>query len=438
MGGVAGWSLAPTSHRSGADRGVPPAGRFRPLAAAALTPRHHGWVSTLLGLDLRGRRVVVVGGGPSAAAHALRLQDDGAAVVVVAPFACEDLHLLAHERGVDLLLREPVPADLDGAWLAVAATDSATEDERVRGWADERRLWCVGGDATPAATSDAAGLTVGVLPDGGPDGPARAHRLLDDLALAVDSGAADLRRPGAGHVTLVGGGPGAPELITVAGRRALAAADVVVTDRLGPRSVLAQLRPGVEVIDVGKTPGHHPVPQHEINRILVEQAQRGRRVVRLKGGDPFLLGRGGEEVAACREAGVRVDVVPGITSAFSVPALAGIPVTQREVAAAVHVTSGHQRLEDAALASVRDASATLVVLMGVGNLGSIVEQLLGAGADRAVPAAIVERGSTPEQRVTQASLDEIVAVAAQAQVRAPAVIVVGAVADPALLDAAPA
>lgn len=205
MRGWGGWVVArPHLAPQRADRGVPPAGRFRPLAAAALAPRHHGWVSTLLGLDLRGRRVVVVGGGPSAAAHAPRLHDDGAAVVVVAPFACEDLHLLAHERSVDLLLREPVPADLDGAWLAVAATDSATEDERVRGWADERRLWCVGGDATPAATSDAAGLTVGVLPDGGRDGRARAHRLLDDLALAVDSGAADLRRPGAGHVTPVG------------------------------------------------------------------------------------------------------------------------------------------------------------------------------------------------------------------------------------------
>lgn len=236
-----------------------------------------------------------------------------------------------------------------------------------------------------------------------------------------------------GRVTLVGGGPGAPDLITVAGRRALEEADVIVADRLGPRSVLAELGPEVEVIDVGKQPGHHPVPQHEINQLLVEHAQLGRRVVRLKGGDPFLLGRGGEEVRACRAAGVPVDVVPGISSAFSVPALAGIPVTQREVTAAVHVTSGHEPLSEAALACVRDASATLVVLMGVGNLGHIVEQLRGTGADMSTPVAIVERGSTPQERVTRAPLAHVVAVAADVGVRAPAVIVIGAVASADLL-----
>src|SRR5699024_4024259 len=151
-----------------------------------------------------------------------------------------------------------------------------------------------------------------------------------------------------GAVTLVGGGPGDVDLLTIAGRRALAEADVVVTDRLGPTGVLAELAEEVEVIQVGKEPGRHPVPQQEIITILVDQARRGRRVVRLKGGDPFLFGRGGEEVLACREAGVPVTVLPGVSSALAAPALAGIPATHRGVAGAVHVTTGHAGLDPAA------------------------------------------------------------------------------------------
>lgn len=393
-------------------------------------------MSTLLGLNLRGRRVLVAGGGPAAAAHAQRLHEEGAAVHVVAPFACEDLHLLAHELGVRLELREPVAADLEGAWLVVAADDGPRERARVAAWAEQAHTFCVAEDsdaARLAETTTVAGVQIGVLAE--PERAAAVRAGIEDL---LDDGALDLRHAGGpGHVTLVGGGPGDPELITVAGRRALAQADVVVADRLGPRSVLDRVRPGVEVIDVGKTAGHHPVPQHEINALLVEHAQRGRRVVRLKGGDPYLLGRGGEEVAACRAAGVAVDVVPGITSAFSVPALAGIPVTQREVSAAVHVTSGHRELEAAALACVRDRSATLVVLMGVANLGHHVEQLRAAGADAGTPVAVIERGSTVEQRVTRGTLADVVSLAAAAQVRAPAVVVIGDVAAPDLLTADP-
>ncbi len=190
------------------------------------------------------------------------------------------------------------------------------------------------------------------------------------------------------------------------------------------------------MIDVGKTPGNHPVPQHEINAILVEQAQRGRRVVRLKGGDPFVYGRGGEEVLACREAGVPVDIVPGVSSALSVPALAGIPLTHRGTVTAFHVASGHDGLDDAALAGVRDRTATLVVLMGVSQLARITAQALGAGADPALPVAIVESGSTPRQRVTRAPLGGIVAHAAQAGVRPPAIIVMGDVAAEGRLDPA--
>lgn len=252
-------------------------------------------------------------------------------------------------------------------------------------------------------------------------------------------------------MTLVGGGPGAPDLLTVRAWRALQAADVVVADRLGPVEILAELPPHVQVVDVGKEPGRHPVPQERINELLVEHARAGAHVVRLKGGDPFVLGRGGEEVAACVAAGVPVEVVPGVTSAVSVPGLAGIPLTHRGVTAGFHVVSGHCApavtdtqvtrtsdtsgpLDAAALSCVRDATATLVVLMGVRSLGAIVAQSLAAGADPATPVAIVENGSTPQQRVTRARLEEAAQVAAARGVQSPAVVVIGHVAAEGLLE----
>ncbi|WP_275001982.1 uroporphyrinogen-III C-methyltransferase [Promicromonospora iranensis] len=256
-----------------------------------------------------------------------------------------------------------------------------------------------------------------------------------------------------GRVTLVGGGPGAVDLLTLRAWRALQSADVVVADRLGPVEILAELPPHVRVVDVGKEPGRHPVPQERINELLVEHALTGAHVVRLKGGDPFVLGRGGEEVIACVSAGVPVEVVPGVTSAVAVPGLAGIPLTHRGVTTGFHVVSGHCAagsadslvagsdgaadlpgpLDAAAVACVRDATATLVVLMGVRSLGAIVAQSLAAGADPATPVAIVENGSTAEQRVTRARLDEAAGVAAVRGVRSPAVVVIGRVAAEGLL-----
>ena len=187
-----------------------------------------------------------------------------------------------------------------------------------------------------------------VVSTGEPD-PGRSGRIRDHLAGELREGHISLRRerPGgsSGRVVLVGGGPGDVDLLTIGGRRALAEADVVVTDRLGPIGVLAELDPGVEVINVGKSPGNHPVPQEEINRILVERARRGQVVVRLKGGDSYIFGRGGEEVLACREAGIPVEVVPGVSSALAVPTLAGIPLIHRAVAHTLVVTTGHDGLE---------------------------------------------------------------------------------------------
>jgi uroporphyrin-III C-methyltransferase/precorrin-2 dehydrogenase/sirohydrochlorin ferrochelatase len=236
-------------------------------------------------------------------------------------------------------------------------------------------------------------------------------------------------------VVLVGGGPGAEDLMTVRGRRALSEADVVVTDRLGPTGLLAGLPQDVEVVDVGKTPGLHAVPQEEINRILVEQAQRGRTVVRLKGGDPFVYGRGGEEVLACRAHGIPVEVVPGVSSALSGPGLAGIPLTHRGTVGSVHVAHGHRALETTAVACVVERSATLVLLMGVSLLAEHVDQLLAAGADPGTPAAVVERASLPDQRVTTAPLGGLVRRCLEVGVAAPAVVVVGDVAAPGLLEA---
>lgn len=224
-----------------------------------------------------------------------------------------------------------------------------------------------------------------------------------------------------GSVALIGGGPGDAGLITVRGLELLRAAQVVVADRLGPRSLLDDLADDVEVIDVGKNPGHHPVPQSEINRIIVEQAKAGRRVVRLKGGDPFVFGRGPEEVDACRAAGVAVEVVPGVTSAVSVPAAVGIPVTARGIANGFSVLTGHEDLD----VVPGGGNHTVVLLMGVGGLAASAAALVTSARPDSTPVAIIEDGFGPRQRVTIGTLGTIAAIAALADVRPPAVTVVG-------------
>jgi uroporphyrin-III C-methyltransferase len=210
-----------------------------------------------------------------------------------------------------------------------------------------------------------------------------------------------------GSVTLIGGGPGTEELLTLAGAAALRDADVVLFDRLAPHATLATLAPNAELIDVGKRPHHHPVSQSDIEDLLVAHALAGANVARLKGGDPYVFGRGGEEVAACRRAGVPVRVIPGVTSAISVPAAAGIPLTHRGVSKLFTVVSGHEPLTELEYRSLAGLGGTIVVLMG--------------------PVAIVERGYSPRQRTTFADLGSVVEVAAQAAVSSPAVLVIGEV-----------
>ncbi|GAA5036459.1 uroporphyrinogen-III C-methyltransferase [Microbacterium fluvii] len=229
-----------------------------------------------------------------------------------------------------------------------------------------------------------------------------------------------------GHVTLVGAGPGDAGLLTLRGLRALEAADVIVADRLGARAVLDGLEAdGVhlraEVVDVGKQPGHHAVPQDAINALLVELARQGRRVVRLKGGDPYVFGRGLEELAHCRAEGIDVEVVSGVTSAISVPAIAGIPLTHRGIATAFTVVTAHDQIGD--IGGGRDH--TVVLLMGVGTLAHAAITLARGDRGADCPVAIVEDGFGERQRVTVGTLATITHQAAARQVRNPAVIVVG-------------
>lgn len=230
-----------------------------------------------------------------------------------------------------------------------------------------------------------------------------------------------------GTVALVGAGPGDPGLLTVRGLRALERADVIVADRLGARAVLDGLAAergapfDAEIIDVGKEPGHHPVPQHAINELLVELARAGKQVVRLKGGDPYVFGRGVEEVLACREAGLDVEVVPGVTSAASVPAVAGIPLTHRGVATAFTVATGHEQIR--AVGGGRDH--TVVLLMGINTLANAAITLARGERGGDCPVAIVEDGYGPRQRVTIGTLDTIAVQAARRGIRSPAVVVVG-------------
>lgn len=236
--------------------------------------------------------------------------------------------------------------------------------------------------------------------------------------------------PAPGTVTLVGGGPGDPDLLTLAGLRALRAADVVLTDHLAPD--IRGLVDGTEVVNVGKTPHGPATPQERINDLLIEHARAGRRVVRLKGGDPFVFGRGGEEYLACAAAGVPVTIVPGVTSAVAAPELAGIPVTHRGLSQGFTVVSGHVAPGDprsdvdwAALARTR---TTLVLLMGVTHLGPLTQALTDGGLPPQTPAAIVTRAASPDMAVLRGTLATIATAAREQGVRPPSITVIGEVA----------
>lgn len=237
-----------------------------------------------------------------------------------------------------------------------------------------------------------------------------------------------------GEVLIVGAGPGDPDLITVAGLRALRRAHVVLYDRLAPFDLLDECRAGAELVDVGKTPGHHAVPQDQINDLLVWHARRGRIVVRLKGGDPFVFGRGGEEVDACRAADVAVQVIPGITSAIAVPGQAGIPVTHRGVSRSFTVVSGHVPLEEEQYRALAGLDGTIVILMGVNTMRQVVTGLVRAGLRHDMPLAVVELAFSDDRRTRVATVGSASAAFALDTPTSPAVIVIGEVARRAEVD----
>ena len=235
-----------------------------------------------------------------------------------------------------------------------------------------------------------------------------------------------------GIVYLVGAGPGDPGLMTIRSLDLIVAADVILHDRLIPRDALAAARPDAEILYVGKEPGEASVPQDGIEQLLIDRARQGKIVVRLKGGDPFVFGRGGEEAEALAEAGIPFEIVPGITAGVAAPAYAGIPVTHRDDASAVAFVTGHEdpEKEDSALDYEALASfpGTLVFYMGVKALPRIAEALIAAGRDASEPAAVVERGTLPRQRTVTSTLEGIAAAAEAGGIAPPAVTVVGPVA----------
>ncbi|MEX5309068.1 uroporphyrinogen-III C-methyltransferase [Kocuria sp. CPCC 205297] len=365
-----------------------------------------------LGLNLAGRAVLVVGGGSDAARRTRSLLAGGALVDLVAPDLHDTLRDLTSSPGLTWHERAFRPDDLDGAWLVFLHVSDSGERERVALAAEERRVLCVADDAAP-----------------GPDRAADTRAPVTQVPVTETRVAQDrvfqapvTQEPGT--VALVGGGPGDPGLLTVRGRQLLADADVIVADRLGPTDLLPELARHARIIDVGKRAGYHKYTQDRINETLVEQAKLGLRVVRLKGGDPYVFGRGGEEVEFCRAHGVATQVVPGVTSAISVPAAAGIPVTHRDMTHGFTVITAHQQLRHV---PYRDGH-TLILMMGVRGLEHNAELLMTAGYPADTPVAVVERGWTPTQRTTVAQLDTIARAAREREVTAPAVIVVGRVA----------
>ncbi len=466
-------------------------------------------------LDLRGRRAIVVGGGAVAEAKVGPLVDAGAAVTVVAPALTPGLSLRAREGGLVHVSRMYAAGDLEGVYLAIAATDDPDVNHAVHAEAESRGVLINVVDDPPycrfilpsilrrgdlvvavSTSGNAPALAVRVrerierelgdeyarflvlagslrkpLAEKHPDFQIRKrlwYRLVDSDVLALlragdeprareriaeimgvsvegihhggtentensngDSSSVLSASPwrNTGTVYLVGAGPGDPKLITARGLEVLRRADVVVYDRLVSHALLDEAPADAELVYAGKAPGGHCMQQEGINALLVREAQLGKSVVRLKGGDPFVFGRGLEEALACAEAGVPWEVVPGVSSVMGVTARAAIPVTTRgyggsfAVATAHRAEDGTDPLDWAALARMD----TLVVLMGVERLGEVVARLGEHGRGPDTPIALVENGTLPNERVVVGTLADIVERVARARVRPPAVIVVGEV-----------
>ncbi len=419
----------------------------------------------LLALRLAGRRVTIIGGGSVAARRVPALLDSGADVVIISPELSPQLADFAVAGQIRWIQRGYAHGDCAGAWLVGACASDPDVNSAVADEADAAGIWCVRADDAAAsrawtpASGTAGDVRVGVL-SGEPRHSAEVRdAIVGGLASgAIVPGAEEM--PGAqtrnsaalrgveprgveprggtldaglrgGSVALVGGGPGDPGLITVRGRELLAEADVVITDRLAPRSLLAELSPDVEIVDAAKVPRGAAVAQEHINALLVSRAQAGRFVVRLKGGDPFVFGRGGEELLACLRAGIPVTVVPGVSSAVAVPAAVGVPLTHRGIAQEFHVVSAHVAPDDERSAvdwrALAASSATLVLLMATEHLQAVADTLIRHGRHARTPVSVISDGTLPSQRTINARLDTVARDCARAGLRPPAVVVVGEV-----------
>jgi uroporphyrin-III C-methyltransferase len=348
----------------------------------------------LTSLDVTGRHVVCAVGGPGALATITALLEAGADVWVISTEVATTVRDLGDRGLLTWHARRFAPDDLRGAALVVADD----QDQLVRQAALERGVALV-------ALRQAQRAEQAPRPQQAPTG---------------------------GQVILVGGGPGDPELLTLAGLDAIRTADVIITDRLAPLAALRHARADADVIDVGKIPRGEFTPQDRINQLLVEHALAGKRVVRFKGGDSFVFGRGGEEWQACAEAGIQVRIIPGVSSAIAGPALAGIPLTHRALTQGFTVISGHlppgepgSTLDWPALAR---SNTTLVIMMGVATLPAIAAELIKDGLPPDTPAATVADAGMPSQRTVRGSLAEIAALTRAASIRPPAITVIGAVA----------
>jgi uroporphyrin-III C-methyltransferase/precorrin-2 dehydrogenase/sirohydrochlorin ferrochelatase len=399
-----------------------------------------------VGLRLTGRKVVVLGAGQVAQRRLPALLAAGAAVTVVSPGATASVEAMADAGEITWVRRAYAEGDLADAWYALIATDDPEANATASREAERHRVWAVRSDAADAATAwtpatgQSEGVTVAVLTTQAQDrDPRHTAAIRDAVVEGLRDGTLVAPRhrrrggtPGAvAGVALVGGGPGDPDLITVRGRRLLAEADVVVADHLGPRDLLSELPPHVEVIDAAKIPYGRAMAQEAINAALIEHARQGRTVVRLKGGDPFVFGRGMEEALALAEAGVPYTVVPGISSSISVPGAAGVPVTHRGVAHEFTVVSGHVAPDDERSLvdwpSLARLTGTLVILMGVDKIGTIAETLVAHGKAPGTPVALVQEGTMAGQRRVDATLETVADVVRAEDVKPPAVIVIGEV-----------
>jgi len=440
--------------------------------------------------DLRGQKVLVVGAGAVALRKVQLLERAEAAITVVAPQAAQELAQRAADGALELRLREFASEDLEGARLVIVATSRRAVNRWVASLAEARGIpvnvvddrkasrvivpaiidrdpvivavssagtspvlarrlrerleallprriglwaaWLAGMRAAARRripSADARRRYFEMLVDGPAerrfvDGDERgAHRIAQRLMGSVSAAPA-------GEVALVGAGPGDPELLTLKALRALQDADVILHDRLVPAAVLDYARRDAERICVGKAAGGAGTSQQAINDLLIDHARRGRRVVRLKGGDPFIFGRGGEELEALARAGIAFSVVPGISAANGCAAYAGIPLTHRDHAHSVSFVTGHgeEASEEPDWASLARPRVTAVFYMGLARLEHIVARLMENGAPTERPAALIAQGTTAEQQVIAATLGTICTEATARRIQSPALLVVGEVA----------